>query len=161
MPLITRFHHSQLPATPLDTTMPVTANGVSAENVVATIDVPASHHGASRPERKNSLVLPRARRAQYSPMARVARKYRAMMIQSKAVRFMASHHARIPAEKEAVRRPRKGGRPEVRASRPSNGSATCLPRGCGTPTSSTSLAQLGMLDEVRYFRRSDVARRPI
>jgi hypothetical protein len=43
-------------------TNPVTARGVSAANVVATIDVPASHHGALRPERKNSLVSPRARR---------------------------------------------------------------------------------------------------
>ena len=63
MPLITRLHHSQLPAIPLSATMPVTASGVSAANVVATIEVPASHHGTSRPERKNSLVLPRARRA--------------------------------------------------------------------------------------------------
>ena len=48
---------------PLRATMPVTASGVSAANVVATIDVPASHQGTLRPERKNSLVLPRARRA--------------------------------------------------------------------------------------------------
>ena len=47
------FHHSQLPATPLDATIPVTASGVSAANVVATIDVPASHQGRSRPDRKN------------------------------------------------------------------------------------------------------------
>ena len=63
MPLITMFHHSQLPAMPFLATRPVTASGVSAANVVATIDVPASHQGTSRPERKNSLVLPRARRA--------------------------------------------------------------------------------------------------
>ena len=63
MPLITMFHHSQLPAMPFLTTRPVTSSGVSAANVVATIDVPASHQGTSRPERKNSLVLPRARRA--------------------------------------------------------------------------------------------------
>ena len=47
------FHQSQLPATPLVATMPVTASGVSAANVVATIDVPANHHGRSRPDRKN------------------------------------------------------------------------------------------------------------
>ena len=42
--------------------MPVTASGVSAANVVATIEVPASHHGTLRPERKNSSTLvPRAR----------------------------------------------------------------------------------------------------
>ena len=62
MPLITRFHHSQLPAMPFLATRPVTSSGVSAAKVVATIDVPASHQGALRPERKNSLVLPRARR---------------------------------------------------------------------------------------------------
>jgi len=43
--------------------MPVTTSGVSAAKVVATMDVPASHHGTLRPERKNSVVLPRARRA--------------------------------------------------------------------------------------------------
>ena len=37
--------------------MPVTASGVSAAKVVATIEVPASHHGTSRPERKNSSTL--------------------------------------------------------------------------------------------------------
>jgi len=57
------FHHSQFPAMPYRATMPVTTSGVSAANVVATIEVPASHHGTSRPERKNSVVLPLARRA--------------------------------------------------------------------------------------------------
>ena len=47
------FRQSQFPATPLAATRPVTASGVSAANVVATIDVSASHHGRSRPERKN------------------------------------------------------------------------------------------------------------
>ena len=63
MPLAAMFHHSQLPAMPLRATMPVTTSGVSAAKVVATIDVPASHQGTSRPDRKNSVVLPRARRA--------------------------------------------------------------------------------------------------
>ena len=63
MPLAAMFHHSQLPAMPYRATMPVTTSGVSAAKVVATIDVPASHHGTLRPERKNSVVLPRARRA--------------------------------------------------------------------------------------------------
>ena len=62
MPLATKHHHSQLPAIPLRATIPVTASGVSAANVVATIDVPASHHGTLRPERKNSAVLVPARR---------------------------------------------------------------------------------------------------
>ena len=57
MPLATKLHQSQLPAMPPFATMPVTASGVSAAKVVATIDVPASHHGILRPERKNSLTL--------------------------------------------------------------------------------------------------------
>ena len=61
MPLATEFHHSQFPAMPLRATIPVTARGVSAANVVATMEVPASHHGALRPERKNSLVFLPAR----------------------------------------------------------------------------------------------------
>ena len=61
MPLATKLHHSQLPAIPPFATMPVTASGVSAANVVATIEVPASHHGMFRPERKNSLTFLPAR----------------------------------------------------------------------------------------------------
>ncbi len=57
IPLATMFHHSQLPAMPLRATSPVTTSGVSAANVVATIEVPASHHGTLRPERKNSVVF--------------------------------------------------------------------------------------------------------
>jgi len=57
MPLIRKSHHSQLPATPFATTSPVTTRGVSAANVVATIEAPASHHGTSRPERKYSVRL--------------------------------------------------------------------------------------------------------
>jgi hypothetical protein len=41
--------------------MPVTASGVSAAKVVATIEVPASHQGTCRPERKNSSKLRPAR----------------------------------------------------------------------------------------------------
>ena len=53
------FHHSQLPAMPPNATSPVTASGVSAPNVVATIEVPASHQGTFLPERKNSeMFLP-------------------------------------------------------------------------------------------------------
>ena len=43
--LTTKFHQSQLPATPFVATRPVTTSGVSAANVVATIAAPASHHG--------------------------------------------------------------------------------------------------------------------
>src|SRR5258708_5757271 len=57
MPLATMFHQSQLPAMPLRATNPVTTSGVSAAKVVATMEVPASHQGTLRPERKNSLIL--------------------------------------------------------------------------------------------------------
>ena len=62
------FHHSQFPATPLLATMPVTASGVSAANVVATMEVPASHHGNDRPETKNSETLSLARFVYASPI---------------------------------------------------------------------------------------------
>jgi hypothetical protein len=45
-------HQSQFPATPFLTTISVTASGVLAEKVVATMAVPASHHGIDRFERK-------------------------------------------------------------------------------------------------------------
>ncbi len=54
------FH--ELPAMPYFTVSPVTTSGVSAAKVVATIDVPASHHGMARPERKNSSDEEPARR---------------------------------------------------------------------------------------------------
>jgi hypothetical protein len=47
---------------PYFTVRPVTASGVSAAKVVATIEVPASHHGIERPERKYSALEPDARR---------------------------------------------------------------------------------------------------
>ncbi len=56
------LHHSQLPAMPKLATRPVTARGVSAANVVATIEVPASHHETFRPLTKYSSVDPVARR---------------------------------------------------------------------------------------------------
>ncbi len=62
IPLITKFHHSQFPATPFEATSPLTTSGVSAAKVVATIETPASHHGTLRPETKYSLMLAPARR---------------------------------------------------------------------------------------------------
>ena len=62
MPLITMHHQSQLPAIPYLTVSPVTTSGVSAANVVATIEVPASHHGTARPDRKYSSDEAPARR---------------------------------------------------------------------------------------------------
>ena len=45
-----------------DTVSPVTARGVSAAKVVATMEVPASHQGMARPERKYSSAEAPARR---------------------------------------------------------------------------------------------------
>jgi hypothetical protein len=47
--------------TPCERTKSVTRFGVSVLNVVATIDVPTSHHGADLPDVKYSVVLERAR----------------------------------------------------------------------------------------------------
>src|ERR1700730_19347415 len=54
-------HHIQFPEIPFFATTPVTNKGVSAANVVATIDVPASHQETFRPDTKNSSVLPEER----------------------------------------------------------------------------------------------------
>src|SRR6266550_3927250 len=63
MPVSRNAHHAQLFATPCSRTRLVTRFGVSVENVVATMETPTSHHGAARPEVKNSAVLEPARRA--------------------------------------------------------------------------------------------------
>ncbi len=70
----TKFHQSQLPAMPFFATSSVTASGVSAAKVVATMEVPASHQGRLRPERKNSWTLDPARRAKNTPMKALSRK---------------------------------------------------------------------------------------
>jgi hypothetical protein len=56
MPPNAKFHQSQLPAIPFLATNSVTARGVSAANVVATIDMPARYQGRFLPDRKNSFV---------------------------------------------------------------------------------------------------------
>src|SRR6187549_1508681 len=63
MPVSRKAHHTQLAAMPPSRTRLVTRFGVSVLNVVATIDTPISHHGAARPDVKNSAVLDPARRA--------------------------------------------------------------------------------------------------
>src|SRR4051812_22758064 len=86
MPVSTNAHHTQLPATPLRRTMSVTRFGVSALNVVATIDSPASHQGTARPDPKNSVVLRPARRLKNSAGAKHTMSVPATMIQSRDVR---------------------------------------------------------------------------
>src|SRR3954463_6711066 len=63
MPVRRKAHHAQFAATPPSRTRLVTRFGVSVLKVVATIDTPISHHGAARPDVKNSAVLRPARRA--------------------------------------------------------------------------------------------------
>jgi hypothetical protein len=48
-------------------------SGVSLTKVVATIDVPAMHHGSERPERKNCSTSRPARRAKTTPTVRASR----------------------------------------------------------------------------------------
>src|SRR5271165_1010168 len=95
IPDMTELHHTQFPAIPCWTTKPVTASGVSAAKVVATIEMPASHHGTLRPERKNSPRLAPPRRAKAIPMPRFTAKKPAITAMSTAERRMrpASHEA--------------------------------------------------------------------
>src|SRR4051812_39915419 len=66
MPVNRKAHHTQFAAMPPSRTRFVTRFGVSVLKVVATMDTPISHHGAARPEVKNSAVLRPARRAIHS-----------------------------------------------------------------------------------------------
>ena len=52
MPVMRKAHHNQFMLTPPFRTRSVTRFGVSVEKVVATIEVPSSHQGRLRPERK-------------------------------------------------------------------------------------------------------------
>ena len=88
MLLRSMFHHTQFPAMPLAATMPVTASGVSAAKVVATMLVPASHQETLRPPTKNSSVDPVAWRRYQRPMPRLMAKYAATIAQSNQVRCM-------------------------------------------------------------------------
>src|SRR6188508_2130558 len=88
MPVSTNAHHTQLPATPLRRTMSVTRFGVSALNVVATIDKPASHQGTARPETKNSEVLRPARLPKKSAGPKQIRREARTISQSSGERCM-------------------------------------------------------------------------
>jgi hypothetical protein len=66
-----KHHHCQFSYIPWARTRPVTYRGVSEENVVATMEVPASHQGRFLPERKNSLRLVEALFVRYRPTARL------------------------------------------------------------------------------------------
>ena len=61
---------------------------MSVEKVVATIEVPISHHGAERPEAKNSAVPVLARRAKKTAGAKAAKRQMAITTQSIAASCM-------------------------------------------------------------------------
>src|SRR5690606_7444059 len=89
MPVSRNAHHSQFMLTPPVRTRSVTRFGVSVENVVATIDVPSSHHGSVRPDRKYCSRLRPARRVKYSPTTGVPGPYTATTTQSIGASCMA------------------------------------------------------------------------
>ena len=66
---------------------------MSVLNVVATIDTPTSHHGAARPEVKNSAVLDPARRASHTAGTNETTIETTTMTQSSAVSCTAPSHA--------------------------------------------------------------------
>ena len=71
MPVMRKAHHSQFMLTPPVRTKSVTRLGVSVEKVVATIEVPSSHHGSLRPDRKYCSRLRPARLVNTRPMMSV------------------------------------------------------------------------------------------
>ena len=61
------FHQNQFCQMPGPRMNSVMARGVSAAKVVATMEVPTTHQGRERPDRKYSSVLEPARRAKKMP----------------------------------------------------------------------------------------------
>ncbi len=94
MPVRRNDHHTQFSATLPWRTRLVTRFGVSVENVVATSEMPISHHGAARPAAKNSAVFLPARRARTIAGTKVTASESTTMIQSSCVKCMVS--ARSP-----------------------------------------------------------------
>ena len=64
------------------------ASWVSAEKVVATIEIPSNHQGMFLPERKNSLELDPAFRETIKPIARKATKNKMIITQSREDRLI-------------------------------------------------------------------------
>src|SRR4051812_49117490 len=85
MPVSRKLHHNQFSATPRSRTMLVTRLGVSVLKVVATIEMPTSHHGAERPDVKNSVVLELARRQKNRAGRNEIAIESAMIVQSRVV----------------------------------------------------------------------------
>jgi hypothetical protein len=82
MPVSKKDHQTQLPDTPLFRTISATRLGVSAEKVVATIDIPNSHQGMVRPDKKNSEVFLPARLETIIPIANDITKKAIIIAQS-------------------------------------------------------------------------------
>src|SRR5689334_23588905 len=97
MPVSRNAHQLQFAATPPVRTKLVTRFGVSVENVVATIETPISHHGAARPDVKNSAVFDPARRARKSAGTKAASRETRTMPQSSEVRRIGQLRARCQA----------------------------------------------------------------
>src|SRR5690606_11939904 len=58
IPPISMFHHNQFPETPFFLITSATHSGVSAANVVATIEIPAIYQGKFLPAKKKSANEP-------------------------------------------------------------------------------------------------------
>ena len=63
----TQLHQNQLPEMPLLAMMPAIASGVSAANVVATIEVPRHHQGSERSATKYEVSPRPAVRVIHTP----------------------------------------------------------------------------------------------
>ena len=88
MPVSRNDHHTQFSATPPSRTRFVTRFGVSVENVVATSEMPISHHGACRPAAKNSVMFRPARRASTIAGTNVTPSESTTITQSSVVKCM-------------------------------------------------------------------------
>src|SRR5450759_1398773 len=106
MPVRRKAHQTQLDATPPSRTRFVTRLGVSVLKVVATIDTPISHHGAARPDVKNSAVLLPARRAIQSAGMNEATIDTATIVKSGDVRRNGTYMWRMGTGVAVCQRPR-------------------------------------------------------
>src|SRR3990172_1129950 len=104
MPVRRNDHHAQLFATPFSRTKFVTRLGVSVLNVVATIETPTSHHGAARPDVKNSAVLVPARLASSTAGRNDTAMETTTMIQSRAMSRMGARRQGAGTRGEAALR---------------------------------------------------------
>src|SRR5262245_49485651 len=101
IPVRRNAHQAQLFATPFSRTRLVTRFGVSVLNVVATIETPINHHGAARPEVKNSAVLVPARRARRMAGTKERTIENRTMTQSRVTRRMPFLREPLPTGRTA------------------------------------------------------------